>query len=66
MKSKELKELTQKDLAEKLENAQRALQQLKLNHSVTPLEDPTQIKNTRHDIARIKTEMRMRELNKAE
>ena len=66
MKSKELKELTQKDLVEKLENAQRALQQLKLNHSVTPLEDPTQIKKTRHDIARIKTEMRMRELNKAE
>ena len=38
MKMKELKELETKDLAEKLENAVAAYDQMKLNHNITPLE----------------------------
>ena len=64
MKMNEIKELADKDLREKLENARGALQQMKLNHSITPLENPSQIKATRRDIARMKTELRQRELNK--
>ena len=64
MKIKEVNELADKDLCEKLENAQAALQQMKLNHSVTPLENPSQIKTARRDIARMKTVLRQRELNK--
>ena len=64
MKTKEIKELETKDLAEKLENAEEKLQQLKLNHSIAPLENPSQIKAVRRDIARMKTELRLRELNK--
>ena len=64
MKSKEVRELETKDLAEKLENAVEALHRMKLNHATTPLENPSQIKATRHDIARMKTELRQRELNK--
>ena len=64
MKINEVKELADKDLREKLENAEAALQQMKLNHSVTPLENPSQIKAARRDIARMKTVLRQRELNK--
>ena len=64
MKMNEIKELADKDLREKLENARVALQQMKLNHSITPLENPSQIKAVRRDIARLNTEIRQRELNK--
>ena len=64
MKIKEVKELETKDLVEKLENAQAALDTMKLNHTISPLENPSQIKATRRDIARMNTELRQRELNK--
>ena len=64
MKMKELKELDVKALAEKLESEQAQLNQLKLNHSVAPLENPSQIKAARRNVARIETELRQRELNK--
>ena len=64
MKIIEVRELETKDLLEKVENAEAKLQQLKLNHSIAPLENPSQIKDVRRDIARMKTELRQRELNK--
>ncbi|MBP3212162.1 MAG: 50S ribosomal protein L29 [Prevotella sp.] len=64
MKMNEIKELDLKDLVEKVENAEAKLQQMKLNHSIAPLENPSQIKAARRDIARMKTELRQRELNK--
>ena len=53
MKIKEVRELETKDLAER-----------KLNHAITPLENPSQIKTVRRDIARMKSELHQRELNK--
>ena len=64
MKLKEITELADKDLREKLEQTEAALNQMKLNHQVTPLENPSTIKATRRDIARMKTVLRQRELNK--
>ena len=64
MKNKEVNELETKELVEKLENAQAALNTMKLNHTVSPLENPSQIKAARRDIARMKTVLRSRELNK--
>ena len=64
MKIKEVKELETKELVEKLENAVEAYNQKKLNHNITPLENPSEIKVARRDIARMKTELRQRELNK--
>jgi len=64
MKSKELKTLDSKTLAEKLEAEVSKLHQLKLTHAVSPLENPLQLKSARRDIARMKTEIRYRELNK--
>ena len=64
MKIKELKELETKELAERIETEVAKYNQMKLNHSITPLENPSLIKAARRDIARIKTELRQRELNK--
>ena len=64
MKIAEIKNIPTKELVEKLEAAVDALNKKKINHNVTPLENPSQIKATRRDIARMKTELRQRELNK--
>ena len=63
MKIKEVREMDAKTLAETKENLQEKLAQMKLNHTVTPLENPSQIKAVRRDIARLNTEIRQRELN---
>ena len=64
MKIKEIKELETKDLAERIESEVAKYNQMKLNHAITPLENPSQIKSVRRDIARLKTVLRQRELNK--
>ena len=64
MKIKEVRELETKDLVEKIENAEEALDKMNLNFQISPLENPSQIKAARRDIARMKTVLRQRELNK--
>ena len=64
MKIAEIKNIETKELVEKLESAVDALNKKKLNHNITPLENPSEIKAARRDIARMKTELRQRELNK--
>lgn len=64
MKNKEIRELTTKDLEERVKMDGDKLHQLRLNHAISPLENPSQIKLLRRDIARMKTELRWRELKK--
>ncbi len=64
MKSTELKELSVKELAERLDGKKELLERLKMNHAISPLDNPMQIRETRRDIARIATELRQRELSK--
>jgi len=64
MKSKEIKELETKELADRIDAEVAKYEQMKFNHTVSPLENPSQIKAARRDIARLKTELRQRELNK--
>ncbi len=64
MKIKEVRELETKDLAERLQTEIAKYNQLKLNHSISPLENPSEIRLTRRNIARMKTVLRLRELNK--
>lgn len=64
MKIKEVRQLETKDLVEKIETTEAQYHQKKLNHAITPLENPSQLKATRRDIARMKTVLRERELNK--
>ena len=60
----EIKELETKDLVERIEDEVAKYNQMKFNHNVTPLENPSLIKAARRDIARMKTVLRQRELNK--
>ena len=64
MKMTEIKGLETKELAEKLEAAVASYNQMKLNHAVAPLENNSLIKATRRNIARMKTVLRQKELNK--
>ncbi|MDR0874289.1 MAG: 50S ribosomal protein L29 [Prevotellaceae bacterium] len=63
MKIKEIKELTDNEILERIEVETDNLIRLKLNHSISPLDNPSQIKAVRRDIARFNTELRLRELN---
>ena len=63
MNKAEIKELSTKELIERLEAAEVALNQLEINHSVSPLDNPAKITHERRMIARMKTELRSRELN---
>ena len=64
MKTKEIKELETKDLAERIEAEVAKYEQMKFNHTVSPLENPSLIKAARRDIARMKSELHQRELKK--
>ena len=63
MKKEEIKELSTADLQERLAQMEREYLQLKVNHAVSPLDNPAKINADRRMIARVKTELRMRELN---
>ena len=64
MKIAEIKELSAADLAERIQAEQANYNQMLLNHAVSPLENNAQIKLTRRSIARMKTVLRQKELNK--
>ena len=55
MKMSEIRELPAKDLRERLESEVAALNQLKMNHAISPLEDSSKIKKARKNIARMLT-----------
>lgn len=62
MKNSEIIELTTAELKERVETEKAALNKLTMNHTVTPLENPMQIRTARKVIARMMTELRKREL----
>ena len=64
MKIAEIREIPGNELVERLETEIANYNQMVLNHSISPLENPSQIKATRRTIARMKTVLRQRELNK--
>lgn len=62
MKQLDIKDLSVDDLTEKFAEQKEVLAKMKLSHSVSPLENPMQIKQTRRTVARLNTELRKREL----
>jgi large subunit ribosomal protein L29 len=64
MKTREIKELNNKEILERMDAEKEHLSRLKLNHSISPLDNPMQIKEVRRTIARFATELRQREINK--
>ncbi|MBE0668007.1 MAG: 50S ribosomal protein L29 [Bacteroidales bacterium] len=61
MKSSEIRELSNQELLERIDNEKTALVRMKLNHAISPLENPQKIKERRKTVARLMTEMRKRE-----
>ena len=55
MKQKEIIKLSKEDLQDKLVENQKQLQELRMTHSISPLENPLEIKRLRRTVARIKT-----------
>ena len=63
MKITEIREIGTNELVERIETEVANYNQMVLNHSISPLDNPAQIKQLRRTIARMKAELRQRELN---
>ncbi len=63
MKKEKFNEVSTQDLKDRLEKMEQEYAQLKINHSISPLDNPAKITADRKMIARVKTELRQRELN---
>ncbi len=60
MKSAEIKDLSVKDLEERIAAEKAKLAQLKVQHAVSPVENPSIITKSRRDIARMLTILRQK------
>jgi len=65
MKQSVIREMTTNELEDLLDQEQSRIEKMKVNHMVSPLENPKQLTFARKTIARIQTELRSRELNEA-
>ena len=64
MKNSELKGLSLEELNNKLAAEKENYSKLKFAHSITPIENPMKIRESRKLVARIETEIRAKELSK--
>ncbi len=64
MKASEINGLTVAEIEEKLASTQSELQKMKLTHVVSPIENPMKIRQTRRDIARLKTILKQKQTEK--
>ena len=62
MKSEEIKGLSVNDLKERIAEMKLRYNKMVLSHQISPLENPLQLRADRKMIARLKTELRKREL----
>ena len=61
-KQEAIREMSTADLNDRLDQAREQLVKMRLNHAVSPLDNPNQIRETRKNIYRYLTELRRREL----
>lgn len=55
--------MSQDDLKARIQEDELRLKKLEFAHAISPLENPVSIRNLRRDIARLKTELRNKELS---
>ncbi len=60
MKNSEIKELSTKELKERIDSEKELLTRLRLNHAVSPLDNPIKIRDSRKNVARMNTELVIR------
>ena len=61
MKAKELKNLSNEELAKKLDELKKDLFMLRMQHATNQLDNPQKLVETKRDIARVKTMIREKE-----
>jgi large subunit ribosomal protein L29 len=64
MKQNVIREMSTSELRERLDEERKQLRKLKMNHAVSPLENPMKIQAYRKTVARILTELHKRENEK--
>ncbi len=60
--NKTIKDLNLNDLKAKISEDQLRLKKLEFAHAISPLENPMNIRGLRRDIARLKTELKKKEM----
>jgi large subunit ribosomal protein L29 len=60
MKKEVITELTTKEIEERIDAEKTVLVKLRMNHAVSPLDNPMKINLTRKNIARMQSELRKR------
>ncbi|MDD4644429.1 MAG: 50S ribosomal protein L29 [Bacteroidales bacterium] len=63
MKNVEIRELTTKELIERIDTEKGNLVRMKINHTVSPLDHPHLIRDARRLVAQLRSELRQREIN---
>jgi large subunit ribosomal protein L29 len=63
MKTSEIKELSNAEILERIQTDQDSMLRMKMNHAISPLDNPQVIVRIRKNIARLKTILRQREIN---
>jgi large subunit ribosomal protein L29 len=62
MKNTDIRELSDKELKERIGDERAAMDKMTLNHSISPVENPNKIRENKRLIARLLTEQRRRQL----
>lgn len=60
MKMEDLKDLTEQELKDVLEDSRAEMNKMRFDHAISPLENPMQLRGKRKDIARMLTEVNKR------
>ena len=63
MKTKEIRELSLKEMEERIDAEKNTLIRLRLNHTISPLDNPMKVRHTRRNIAKLLTEVAQRKKN---
>ena len=64
MKNSEIISLSVEELKERIATEAENWNKLKFAHDISPIENPTKIRETRKLVARLKTELRSKDLGK--
>lgn len=63
MKASEITELSIKEIEERIDNEKNFLVKQRLNHAISPLDNPLKIRETKKTIARLETVLRKKILD---
>ncbi|MDB9720419.1 50S ribosomal protein L29 [Winogradskyella sp.] len=62
MKQSDIKQLSTAELQEKLSETKKSYTDLKMAHTISPLENPIQLRVARRTVARVATELTKRDV----